>query len=197
LQNISFILSRSLHNNTFIIIGCYWGTEKFIVKDFQKKFPNSIKTAKVGFMAPEPDNSYTNPTYQQVCTGKSGHVEVLYVELNDPADQYFESLVRFFFTFHDPTTKNQQGNDVGQQYASVIFCDDDEQSKIATKVKNELQQLVDNGKVSSYQRKTITTDIVPTSKFYEAHAEHQEYLTKNPYGYCNHRYRFQDWPALN
>lgn len=142
------------------------------MQDFQKKYPGSIKSAKVGFMAPEPEKSVNNPTYRQVCSGESGHVEVLYVELNDPCDQYYEPLVRFFFQFHDPTTKNQQGNDVGQQYGSVIFCDDEQQKEIATRVKNELQELVTSGKVT-YVKKTVTTDIVPTSTFFPAHEEHQ------------------------
>lgn len=87
--------------------GCYWGTEKYVVKDFQKKFPNSIKKAKVGFMSVDPENAIKNPNYRQVCSGTTGYVEVLYVELNDPAST-FEPLVRFFFQFHDPTTKDRQ-----------------------------------------------------------------------------------------
>ena len=88
------------------IAGCYWGTEKFIVKDFQKKFPGSISKASVGFMSPDKD-AMENPSYRQVCSGTTGHVEVLYVELDDP-EKTFEPLVRFFFQFHDPTTKNKQ-----------------------------------------------------------------------------------------
>lgn len=177
-------------------LGCYWGTEKYIVKDFQKLFPGAIKKARVGFMAPDPTKAYENPNYQQVCSGRSGHVEVLYIELNEPVEKYFEPLIKFFFQFHDPTTKDRQGNDVGQQYSSVIFCDDDEQKAIAEKVKSNLQKLVDANKVK-YLQKQVTTDIVSTSTFYEAHEEHQEYLMKNPYGYCNHMYRFKEWPALN
>ncbi|CAJ1950078.1 unnamed protein product [Cylindrotheca closterium] len=173
--------------------GCYWGTEKYIVKDFQKKHPGCIKDAKVGFMSPDQD-AMKNPSYRQVCSGSTGHVEVLNVELNDPA--LFEDLIRFFFTFHDPTTLNRQGNDAGTQYASVIFCSDEDQVKIATKVKEELQTLMDGGKVTSYSEKTIKTGIVSYTDFYPAHEEHQEYLEKNPSGYCNHRYRFRDWPEL-
>jgi peptide-methionine (S)-S-oxide reductase len=173
--------------------GCYWGTEKFIVKDFQKQFPGSIKDAKVGFMSPDKD-AMKNPSYRQVCSGSSGHVEVLTVELNNP--ELFEELIRFFFTFHDPTTLNRQGNDAGTQYASVIFCSDAEQTKIATKVKDELQQLVGGGKITSYTDGTIHTGIVDYTEFYPAHDEHQEYLAKNPSGYCNHRYRFKGWPEL-
>jgi peptide-methionine (S)-S-oxide reductase len=167
------------------------------VKDFQKKFPGSIKKARVGFMSTDPNNPISNPNYRQVCSGTTGYVEVLYVELNEP-ETTFEPLIKFFFQFHDPTTKDQQGNDVGTQYASVIFCDDDAQTSIAIKVKNELQQLIDDGKIKSYVNNKVSTNIVHTTPFVEAHEEHQEYLDKNPYGYCNHAIRFQEWPtALN
>lgn len=123
-------------------------------------------------MAPDPANSYENPTYRQVCTGASGHVEVLFIELNDPPSKYFEPMMKFFFQFHDPTTKNRQGNDAGQQYASVIFCDDEEQKRIANGVIADLQKLLSDGKVK-YINKVITTDVVSTSKFYEAQEDHQ------------------------
>jgi peptide-methionine (S)-S-oxide reductase len=174
---------------------CYWGTEKYIVKDFQEKFPNSIQSAKVGFMNPDP-NGMENPTYRQVCSGSTGHVEVLEVELNDP-DKNFEELIKFFFMFHDPTTLNRQGNDVGTQYASYIFCDGEEQIKIANRVKDELQAAMDAGKVKSYVGKKVETAIGPMTTFYPAHEEHQEYLMKNPNGYCNHRFRFKEWPVMN
>lgn len=159
----------------------------------------------------------------QVCSGETGHVEVLWVELNDP-ETNFEPLVRFFFQFHDPTTKDRQvrtraattqthaypffshqlslflttsqGNDVGTQYASVIFCEDEKQTKIANSVKEEVQRLVDAGKIK-YAGKTVHTAIVGANPFYAAHEEHQAYLEKNPLGYCNHFYRFKDWPVLN
>lgn len=172
--------------------GCYWGTEKFVVKDFQKKFPGSIKKAQVGFMSPDP-NAIENPSYRQVCSGSTGHVEVLYVELNDPTKTY-EELIRFFFQFHDPTTLNRQGNDSGTQYASAIFCGDDKQKKIAQKVKGELQELVTAGKVR-YAGKQVVTGIFNMNPFYPAHEEHQAYLEKNPSGYCNHMYRFKEWPS--
>ena len=174
--------------------GCYWGTEKFVVKDFQKQFPGSIKDAKVGFMSPDKD-AMENPSYRQVCSGETGHVEVLWVELEDPATT-FEPLIRFFFQFHDPTTLNAQGNDVGTQYASAIFCGDDEQKRIAEKVKNELQSLIDAGKVK-YRMNKVETGIFDTNPFYPAHEEHQDYLTKNPLGYCNHAYRFKEWPSAD
>ena len=162
--------------------------------DFQKKFPNSIRDCAVGFMNPDP-NGMKNPSYRQVCSGSTGHVEVLDVELNEPVEKNFEELIKFFFMFHDPTTKNRQGNDAGTQYGSVIFCGDDKQKVIASRVKDELQKAVD-GQVVRYSLPTVETDIKEYTTFYPAHEEHQEYLMKNPYGYCNHRYRFKEWPQL-
>lgn len=82
--------------------GCYWGTEKYIVKDFQKKFPGTIQDAKVGFMSPHED-AVKNPNYKQVCSGTTGHVEVLNIQLAEKASnpETFEELIKFFFSFHD------------------------------------------------------------------------------------------------
>jgi len=88
----------------------------------------------------------------------------------------------------------RQGNDQGTQYASVIFYYDDEQRKIATEVLQQLQGFVDSGKIKGYTSNKITTAILPATAFYPAMDEHQEYLNKNPFGYCNHAFRFKDWP---
>jgi peptide-methionine (S)-S-oxide reductase len=149
-------------------------------------------------MSPDP-NAMENPSYRQVCSGSTGHVEVLNIELSKDASntEVYEELIKFFFQFHDPTTLNRQGNDVGTQYASIIFCTSQEQKDVANKVKHELQTAIDTKKVNSgYASSRIETSIVDYTTFYEAHEEHQEYLFKNPLGYCNHRYRFRDWPEL-
>jgi peptide-methionine (S)-S-oxide reductase len=172
--------------------GCYWGTEKYIKREFAKIFPNSIKQASVGFMSPH-EKHPRNPSYRQVCSGTTGHVEVLNVELNDPS-KHFEELIRFFFLFHDPTTENRQGNDVGSQYASAVFVQDEEQRRIVMKVMGELQDALDSGKLSPYRGKQIVTQIYYATVFYPAHEEHQEYLWKNPNGYCNHYMRMKEWP---
>jgi peptide-methionine (S)-S-oxide reductase len=174
--------------------GCFWGVESYIVRNFQTKFPFSInvKNTKVGFMSPLSNATIRNPTYEQVCKGTTGHVEVLYVELNDPA-RHFEELCRFFFTFHDPTLKDRQGNDVGFQYSSWIFTDGPEQYRIAQKVKQELQAALDARVMSPYGDRTVETRIANLSDFTEASPEHQEYLAKNPGGYCNHRIRLKQW----
>jgi peptide-methionine (S)-S-oxide reductase len=179
--------------------GCYWGTEKYIVKDFAKQHPGCIANAKVGFMNPDPNTTIKNPTYRQVCSGSTGHVEVLHVELSSTAtttSEVLEDLIKFFFSFHDPTTFNRQGNDVGTQYASVIFCTSTEQKEIVHRIQKELQTAIDLGIVTQYQNNKVQTAIVDYTDFYEAHEEHQEYLMKNPSGYCNHRYRFREWPKV-
>jgi len=189
--------STKLSNKLALGAGCYWGTEKFVRSNFQKKFPCAIKSCTVGFMAPkEPDPQFKHPTYQQVCSGASGHIEVLYVELNEP-EKHFEELIRFFFQFHDPTTPNRQGNDCGFQYASWIYCADAAQSAIAEKVREELQKAIDAGFATGYSKKRISTKITPLTDFTAASNDHQEYLAKNPNGYCNHRIRFQEWPDMN
>lgn len=183
---------KPLSNKLALGAGCYWGTEKYVRVNFQRKFPNSIKSATVGFMSPK-ETTIKNPTYSQVCSGASGHIEVLFVELNDP-QAHFEELIRFFFQFHDPTTKNRQGNDSGFQYASWIFCADEAQAEIANMVLGELQGFINQGMVKAYANRAITTHITELRQFTAADADHQRYLEKNPNGYCNHRVRFQKWP---
>jgi peptide-methionine (S)-S-oxide reductase len=163
--------------------GCYWGTEKFVVKDFQTQYPDCIKNARVGFMSPDP-NARKNPTYREVCSGMTSHIEVLNIELEpeNSTAELFEDLIKFMFMFHDPTTLNRQGNDAGPQYASVIFCSSPEQKQIAERVKSELQEALDEKRIPGYERRKVETKIVDYTTFYEAHEEHQEYLQKNPFG---------------
>ena len=102
--------------------GCYWGTEKY----FNDLASDSISEGTVGFMGPDGSDgvtfaAYENPTYEQVCTGRSGHVEVFNFKYKG-GNATYKSLCKLFFQFHDPTTLNRQGNDKGPQYASVIYC---------------------------------------------------------------------------
>lgn len=143
-------------------------------------------------MSPLDQPKIKNPTYKDVCTGRSGHVEVLHLEMQDPK-KHFEELIRFFFTFHDPTLKNRQGNDTGFQYSSWIFCGDDEQYAIAKKVRGELQAALDERKYRVFSNKTVETQLCDLKSFTKAGAEHQDYLAKNPTGYCNHRIRTKEW----
>ena len=140
------------------------------------------------------DGAVTNPSYRQVCSGSTGHVEVLKVELNEPA-KHFEEFIRFFYMYHDPTTKNRQGNDTGSQYASHIFTYDEDQDRIARAVTIELQGKLSRGEISAYEDATINTSITKANAFYPAEQEHQDYLAKNPGGYCNHYFRFKEWPS--
>lgn len=130
-----------------------------------------------------------------MCTGATQHVEVYDLEYSGDESTY-ENLVRHFFMWHDPTTINQQGNDRGTQYASAVFCYDDAQMRIAQKVKDELQLLLSSGKIPNYKNKDVSTAITAATTFYAAQEDHQEYLDKNPWGYCNHGYRFSQWPKL-
>lgn len=172
----------AMSNMVTLGAGCYWGTEKYVRKDFQQKFPGSVKKATVGFMSPNP-NAQKNPSYRAVCSGSTGHVEVLEVELNDP-NKHYEELLRFFFMFHDPTTANRQGNDMGTQYASYIFTYDDKQAEIAEKVKKEVNSLIAKDAISTYEQGEVKTKIGKANEFYPAEAEHQDYLAKNPGEFC-------------
>ena len=142
--------------------GCYWGTQKYFEKDFAAKFPGVLvaKTGKVGFMGPE--NAPSNPSYKQVCSGSTGHVEVYAVRFRPEAadgDAYRE-LVKFFFQFHDPTTLNRQGNDKGTQYASVIFCYTDKQRRIAEDVRAELKTNLTQNKIKFEKNREYASIVV-------------------------------------
>lgn len=145
------------------------------------EFP-SISQVAVGYS----NGHVKEPTYKQVCNGDTGHAEALRFEY-DPQKVNYADLVKFFFRMHDPTTLNRQGNDVGTQYRSAIFYYSEEQRLIAEQVKAELQQ-PPNGPYKPPQ--SIVTEISPAKDFWYAEDYHQQYLLKNPGGYCNHRLRF-------
>ena len=131
--------------------------------------------------------------------GATSHIEVLNLKY-DKSKISYEDLVRYFFTFHDPTTWNRQGNDKGTQYASTIFYHSEEQRQIAECVIDELQQVIYQKRLppsARFMGFKVTTALLCSTQFYPAHEKHQEYLLKNPNGYCNHRIRFrwQDIPA--
>ncbi|CAM9611306.1 unnamed protein product, partial [Ectocarpus fasciculatus] len=166
--------------------GCFWGTEKFFKEDFVKSNPSvHLYNGRVGYMGPL--QAVGNPSYREVCSGRTGHVEVYDVEYSG-GGEVLKKLCRHFFSFHDPTTLNRQGTDVGTQYASMIYCYQKDQIEIAKEIKNEYQRLSEN-KVVRYSDNTILTDILDATTFYPAEEEHQAYLKKNPGGYCNHFYR--------
>lgn len=121
--------------------------------------------------------STPNPTYEQVCSGRTGHAEVVQIEF-DPGVISFGEILDVFFTIHDPTTLNQQGNDVGTQYRSAIFYHSPEQEQIARKKIAELE-------AAKLWNAPIVTEVVPITAFYPAEEYHQEYFSRNPYQpYC-------------
>ena len=121
--------------------------------------------------------SLKNPTYKDVCSGDTGHAEVVQVEY-DPAKASFEDLLNVFWTNHDPTTMNRQGPDVGAQYRSAIFFHTPEQESAARASKDTLQA---SGKI----RRPIVTEITPASEFYRAEDYHQQYLEKRGLSHCH------------
>ena len=149
-------------------LGCFWGAER---KFWQ--IPGVYSTS-VGYAA-----GYTpNPTYKEVCSGYTGHNEVVRV-VYDPAQVSYEQLLRVFWESHDPTQGMRQGNDVGTQYRSGIYTYDDSQRAAAEVSRAAFQQAL-----TTAGRGAITTEIVPAPEFYYAEDYHQQYLAKNPGGYC-------------
>ncbi len=149
-------------------MGCFWGVER---KFWQ--VPGVWVTA-VGYAG-----GYTpNPTYEEVCTGRTGHNEVVRVVF-DPAQVSYEELLRVFWEGHDPTQGMRQGNDRGTQYRSGIYYADDAQKEAAERTRAAYQQ-----RLSAAGYGPITTEILPAPEFYYAEDYHQQYLAKNPNGYC-------------
>jgi peptide methionine sulfoxide reductase msrA/msrB len=151
--------------------GCFWGMEEII-----RKIPGVVET-EVGYTG----GKMQNPTYRDMTTGKTGHAEAIRVDF-DPAKISYEEILGYFFRLHDPTTLNRQGNDIGTQYRSAIFYMNDQQKKIAEKVKLSVNA---SGKWS----RPVVTEIVPAGSFYPAEQYHQDYLQKNPGGYTCHYLR--------
>jgi len=152
-------------------LGCYWGAEKAFWQ-----IPGVVTTA-VGFAG----GTTPNPTYREACSGKTGHAEVVLVAY-DPAHITYEQLLKTFWEHHDPTLGMRQGNDVGTQYRSIILTANDEQHRLAEASRDAYQAELS---AAGYGR--ITTEIAPAGPFYYAEDGHQQYLDKNPGGYCpNH-----------
>jgi peptide-methionine (S)-S-oxide reductase len=151
-------------------MGCFWGAERIFWQT-----PGVYSTA-VGYAG-----GYTpNPTYEETCTGRTGHTEAVQV-VYDPAKVSYETLLKAFFENHDPTQGNRQGNDVGSQYRSGIYTTSPEQEKIAEATLAAFQPVV-----TASGHGQITTEIKPLDTFYYAEDYHQQYLDKVPNGYCNH-----------
>ena len=153
-------------------MGCFWGAEKIFWQ-----IPGVYSTS-VGYAG----GTTANPTYEETCSGLTGHAEVVQV-VYDPAKVSYEKLLKAFWENHDPTQGMRQGNDRGTQYRSAIYTTTDAQHSSALAALAAFQPVV-----TAANRGTITTEITPLSSYYFAEDYHQQYLSdaKNPYGYCNH-----------
>ncbi|WP_372788676.1 peptide-methionine (S)-S-oxide reductase MsrA [Paraconexibacter sp.] len=150
-------------------LGCFWGAERLFWQT-----PGVITTA-VGYAG----GSTPNPTYEETCSGGTGHTEAVLVVF-DPSVVSYEEILRVFWEGHDPTQGMRQGNDIGTQYRSAIYATSDAQLATATASRDAYQQaLRQAGRTAE-----ITTEIAPAGPFYYAEDYHQQYLAKNPNGYC-------------
>ncbi len=147
--------------------GCFWGVEVAF-----RQVPG-VKDAIVGYLG----GTLANPTYKDVCTGKTGHAEVVQVQY-DPSQVTYDRLLEVFWENHDPTTLNRQGPDVGTQYRSAIFFHTPEQERAAKESKARLEA---SGKL----RRPVVTEITPASTFYPAEDYHQRYLEKRGLASCH------------
>jgi peptide-methionine (S)-S-oxide reductase len=148
--------------------GCFWCAEAIFER------VEGVISVTSGYAG----GNVANPTYEQVCTGRTGHAEVVQI-VYDPDKISYDDLLKIFWQTHDPTTLNKQGADVGEQYRSIILYHNEAQKEKAEFYKNELEK-------SGSWDKPIVTQIVPLTKFYRAEEYHQHYYEKNPYqGYCS------------
>ncbi|MGP8289075.1 peptide-methionine (S)-S-oxide reductase MsrA [Vreelandella zhanjiangensis] len=156
------------HQEIVLGMGCFWGVERLFWQQ-----PGVYVTA-AGYAG----GTTQHPTYQEVCSGRTGHAEVVRV-IYDPSKVAIETLLQVFWEQHDPTQGNRQGNDIGSQYRSVIYTTTDEQLNAARQSAEAYQNAL-----SKVGRGAITTEIEPLDTFYFAETYHQQYLDKNPNGYC-------------
>ena len=149
-------------------LGCFWGAER---KFWQTE---GVYSTQVGYAS----GITPNPTYEEVCSGRTGHAEVVRVVF-DPKKISYDSLLKVFWENHDPTQGMRQGNDIGTQYRSGLYVYNEAQRNAATATRASYQQAL-----MSAGHRAITTEIVPAPTFYYAEEYHQQYLSKNPDGYC-------------
>ncbi|GAA1370524.1 peptide-methionine (S)-S-oxide reductase MsrA [Luteococcus sanguinis] len=151
-----------------LALGCFWGAEKLYWNT------DGVRLTGVGYQG----GTTPNPTYEEACSGRTGHAETVRVVF-DPSAVSYEDLLRVFFENHDPTQGNRQGNDIGTQYRSAIFTMGDEQQAAAERVRDQYQRAFTEAGFGQ-----ITTQIVPAPDWYWAEDYHQQYLEANPNGYC-------------
>jgi peptide-methionine (S)-S-oxide reductase len=150
-------------------LGCFWGAERKFWE-----LGDGVYVTAVGYAG----GHTQNPTYEEVCSGRTGHTEAVLVVF-DPAKISYEKLLKMFWENHNPTQGMRQGNDVGTQYRSAIYTSNDAQREAAAASKTAYQKAL-----STKGLGTITTEIAPAGAFYFAEDYHQQYLAKNPAGYC-------------
>jgi peptide-methionine (S)-S-oxide reductase len=151
-------------------MGCFWGAERRFWK------MDGVHTTAVGYAG-----GFTpNPSYEEVCTGRTGHSEVVLVVFR-PSEVSYEQLLKVFWETHDPTQGMRQGNDIGSQYRSAIYTTTDEQLEVAKRSLDKYQ-----AELTPQGFGDITTEIAPLGEFYYAEDYHQQYLAKNPHGYDCH-----------
>jgi len=154
----------------YVAMGCFWGAEQIFWQI------SGVYTTAVGYQG-----GFTeNPTYEEVCTGRTGHTEAAMV-VYDPSVLSLDVLLKSFWEEHDPTTPNQQGNDVGTQYRSAIYWTTEAQRDVVNASKDAY-----GGALADAGYGQISTEIAMADTFYYAEEYHQQYLAKNPGGYCNH-----------
>jgi peptide-methionine (S)-S-oxide reductase len=161
-------------------MGCFWGAER--------RFWNlpGVYTTSVGYAG----GARPNPTYEEVCSGRTGHAEVVMVVYR-PAEVSYDDLLRVFWETHDPTQGYRQGNDIGTQYRSTIYTTTDEQLDMAKRSKDAYQSVLTEQGLGD-----VTTEIEPLGDYYFAEDYHQQYLGKNPHGYDCHANTGIAYPGL-
>lgn len=161
------MIKREKLNEAMFGAGCFWGVEDAFAKI------RGVEFTEVGFSGGHIDN----PSYEDVCTDKTGHAEVVHLKY-DPEKISYEELLRSFWDMHDPTTPNRQGPDRGSQYRSVVFFYDSDQEQLAEKIKKELSE-------SGKYKKSIVTEIAKAGEFYRAEEYHQKYFEKTGKKVCH------------
>ncbi|KAG5507247.1 hypothetical protein JIQ42_06653 [Leishmania sp. Namibia] len=172
----------STPNRATFAAGCYWGTEHY----FTRKFKDAILSHQVGFMGGAEGKPVT---YSDVSKGDTGHAEVLDLTF-DPEKVSYGDLLSFFFRMHNSTTPNRQGGDVGTNYRSAIFYHSEEQKQKAEEFiakLNGADEKLHSAFAKAFGRAPCVTTVEKAGTFYVAHDAHQNYLAKNPNGYCAHR----------
>lgn len=166
---VGLMMARPEHLETaYVGLGCFWGAEKAFWK-----IPGVWRT-RVGYQG----GFTANPTYREVCSGDTGHTEVVEIDF-DPSVVTYADIIATFFESHDPTQGMRQGADVGTQYRSAIYTVSDEQVRIATQLREQYAARLQEAGFGP-----VTTEIAPAGPFYLAEEYHQQYLIANPQGYC-------------